>query len=126
MKDSDTDTLSTWRVALKRITKRDLTSGTGHENRKGKTGLTSRPLLIQTPFSKAVHQLDLVVLVPTSPRGLEELDACGQLHVVVVVVPPGSERQLQLFVELRQIIQIHTTQSLQPVAEDKSESRNAW
>ena len=75
--------------------------------------LTKCPLLIQTPHSEAVHQPDLVVLVPTPPGVLEYLDARGQLDVVFVVVSPGSERQLQLTVKLRQVVQIHTTQSLQ-------------
>lgn len=52
--------------------------------------LTDRPLLIQTPLSKAVYQPDLVVLVTSPPGGLEDLDACRQPYVVFVVVAPGS------------------------------------
>lgn len=52
--------------------------------------LTKRPLLIQTPLCKAVHQPDLVVLVTTPPGRLEDLNACRQPYVVFVVVTPGS------------------------------------
>lgn len=79
--------------------------------------LTDGPLLIQTPHSKTVHQPDLVVLVTAPPGVLEDLDAGGQLDVVLVVISPASKRQLQPTVKVSQIIQIPATQVLQP-AED--------
>lgn len=90
-------------------------TGSSHE-------LTDGPLLIQTPLSKAVHQPDLVVLVASPPGGLEDLDARGQTYVVLVVVAPGGDRQLQLTVEVRQVVQIHATQRLQAAAESKREA----
>lgn len=62
--------------------------------------LTNGPLLIQTPLSKAVHQLNLVVLVPATPGCLEDLYACGQLDIVLVVIAPGCQRELKLAVKL--------------------------
>lgn len=81
--------------------------------------LTDGPLLIQTPHSKTVHQPDLVVLVTAPPGVLEDLDAGGQLDVVLVVISPASKRQLQPTVKVSQIIQIPATQVLQPAEHKK-------
>lgn len=67
-----------------------LTAGINTNNKPKRLDLTNRPLLIQTPLSKAMRQPNLVVLVSTPPGGLEDLDAGGQFYVVFVVVAPGS------------------------------------
>lgn len=85
--------------------------------------LTGGPLLIQSPLSEAVHQPDLVVLVTRPPGVLEDLDARRQAYVVLVVVAPGGQRELQLTVELRQVVQVGATQRLQAAGEAKSETK---
>lgn len=69
-----------------------------------------------------MHQPDLVVLVTSPPGGLEDLDARRQTYVVLVVVAPGGQRQLQLTVKLRQVVQIRATQRLQAAVGSKSEA----
>lgn len=76
--------------------------------------LTNGPLLIETPLSKAVHQLNLVVLVSAGPGGLENFHSCGEFDVIFVVIAPGCQRELKLAVKLSQVIQISASQSLQP------------
>lgn len=71
-----------------------------HTTLRDATELTDGPLLIQTPLGKAVHQLDLVVLVSATSGRLEDLYACRELDVVLVVIAPGCQRELKLAVKL--------------------------
>ena len=68
-----------------------------------------------------MHQPDLVVLVTTSPGSLKDFDPPGQADVVLVVVAPGRQRQLQLTVKLGQIVQVQTAQRLQSANKKKKE-----
>lgn len=81
--------------------------------------LTDGPLLIQAPLSKAVYQLNLVVLVSATSGCLEDLYTCGQLDIVFVVIAPGCQRELKLAVKLGQVIQISASQSLQSLKEKR-------
>lgn len=71
-----------------------------HTSHSNAAELTNGPLLIQAPLSKAVHQLNLVILVSATPGCLEDLYTCGQLDVVLVVIAPGCQRELKLAVKL--------------------------